>query len=274
MILAGPLVNAGFVVAAFYLLRLKIGSEVVEFVLHVVLWSNLGLMLIALWPMSCLAPWGRTPSDGLQLLTLPFISEARIRQCQLGYFFYEGIDCLQRKRYTEGEALIRHGLEIDPDHVQLRHSLALAFSLTRRFEEARSILENLLKSAGTDEYRAILQNNLAWEALHIGGAENLAEADRLSAEAMKWLPWQPYIKGTRGSVLVELDRTHEGKALLTDAIKQHIEPWSKALNACYLAIAEAKDGDKAAAERWLALARKYDAECFLLPKSEAFVMAR
>jgi hypothetical protein len=269
--LAGPMVNAGLVAASSSSPGIGSATDLDGAVLHAVFWINVAFLVTALWPRRVFTSMGWTRSDGLDLLTLPFISEAETRLWILGYFFYEGTDRLQQRQYVEAEALFRRGLEIDPNYVHLRYGLGLAFSLTRRFAEARDLYATLLKSADSDEFRAILLNNLAWEALHIGGAENLAEADRLSAEAMEWVPWRPYIKGTRGSVLVEIGRTQEGKVLLQQAMDQHIESWSKALNACYLAIAEAKDGDIDAADRWLAEARLYDPDCLLLGKADAFV---
>jgi hypothetical protein len=64
--------------------------------------------------------------------------------------------------------------------------------------------------------KAMLQNNLAFTLFLRGSAEDLDEADELSARANDVLPMILAVKSTRGSVLIGQGRYREGVELLTD----------------------------------------------------------
>src|SRR5205814_1756296 len=98
-----------------------------------------------------------------------------------------------------------------------------------------------------------------------GGGEDgaptdlLEEADRLSGEALRGARRAPALipslLGTRGGVLVEQGKYEEGAALLRDVLEELDVKELKAVCHCYLALAAARSGDAAGAEKHLAEAR-------------------
>jgi hypothetical protein len=58
----------------------------------------------------------------------------------------------------------------------------------------------------------------------------------------------------------------EGLKLLHDAMQNHPEKSSKALNACYIGIAEARRGNSVESHNYFSTARKLDPYCVLLER--------
>jgi len=110
-------------------------------------------------------------------------------------------------------------------------------------------------------------NNLAFTYILIGKRELLEQADYLSAIAFGSCPWEYAIKGTRGSVLVELGKLDEGIALLKDSFQKTDYAKGKASNAAYLAFAESRKGNRSKAEQYIEIAAKFDPECPLLQRA-------
>ncbi len=96
----------------------------------------------------------------------------------------------------------------------------------------------------------------------------LIKADTCSRLALKQIPWLVNCKGTRGSVLIELGRYDEGLKLLHDALRDDSHKPGQALNACYIAIAEARRGNLKESHNYFTLARKLDSDCVLLERGK------
>jgi len=139
----------------------------------------------------------------------------------------------------------------------------------RRFSEAREAYLKILPLVENQAIaRAILLNNIAFTNTLIGGTNLLEEADRFSNEAMTVLSWMPPVRGTRGTVLAVLGKTDDAVPLLSEAMQANETAHGKALNACMLAIVEARRGKLPASRTYLAEARKLDPNCFLLDRAE------
>ena len=139
----------------------------------------------------------------------------------------------------------------------------------RRFSEARESYLKILPLVENQRIpRAILLNNIAFTNALIGGMNLLEDADRLSNEAMTVLSWMPPVRGTRGTVLAVLGKTDEAVPLLSEAMQANDTAHGKALNACILAIVEARRGKLPVSRTYLDEARKLDPNCFLLNRAE------
>jgi hypothetical protein len=103
----------------------------------------------------------------------------------------------------------------------------------------------------------------------LGDADLMAEADAFSADAWTALPWMPTLCGTRGAVLVEQGELDEGIRLLRTALKKNESAYNRAVNACFLALGEARRGDDAAAQTYLETAGTLDPSCPVLPRIRA-----
>jgi hypothetical protein len=106
--------------------------------------------------------------------------------------------------------------------------LAIALLFLKDFHGAR---EAYLRALGRDDLapmaRATLQNNLAWTDLMIGGGDLLDEADRFSCEAMELGVTAAWLKGTRGSVLIERGSVDQGLAQVREAFEGNTDHASK-----------------------------------------------
>lgn len=117
--------------------------------------------------------------------------------------------------------------------------------------------------------KALVRDTLAWWYVMNGGAEDLTQADRLSAEAYQDLPWLSHVKGCRGCVLIEVGCALEGVSLVESALQCEQETWRKAFYLCYLAIAAAAVGGIARAAHYLDEARTLDPHCRFLNRATA-----
>jgi ribosomal protein L40E len=284
VLLAGPLINVILGVAAWLLiqkgvLRVPIpplslenaplalfnlfGTGLVP--LHMIVLANLLLVAINLWPRHIRTALGKIPSDGLALVTMPFLPRKKSEAILASYYLYGVTDLFGNKDHAAAQRYCEEGLKRFPENEHLLSLKGVNFLALRKFPEARECFAKLLERPAQDPMsRLVLLNNLAYANHLIGGAELLKEADHHSKYAMEQCPWVPLFKGTRGCVLIELNRIEEGISLLLDAMQNHEDPESKAMEACHLAIGEKKRGNFEESRRYVEMARQFDPNCTLL----------
>lgn len=234
--------------------------------------ANLLMLGVALLPYKHLVTCGQfavwLPSDGLAMLTAPFLSERTIRQWHAYYFAFEAADHWLQGDYRAAKQWNERGLEFYPDDLNNRMGLGLALCFLHDLRGGRD--QWILVLNRTDlpnEIRLLMLNNIAWNDLMLGDASLLDEADRFSREAVAGAPTQPPYLGTRGSVLIERGDLDEGLRLVEQAYDGNEDSRLKALNACYLALGESKRGNQAKSQSYLDLARRLHPECMLLAKT-------
>lgn len=283
VLLAGPLINVILGMAAWLLIekgvfRVPIHSFSLENAplalfkvfgtglapLHMIVLANLLLVTVNLWPRHIHTALGKIPSDGLALVTMPFLPRKKIEKILAAHYLYEALDMYGTKRHEAAQRR-EEGLKRFPEDEQLLDLLGVSFLALRKFPEARECFAKLLERPAQDPMRRlVLMNNLAYANHLIGGMELLKEADHHSKYAMEQCPWVTLFKGTRGCVLIELNRIEEGISLLLDAMQNHEDPESKAMEACHLAIGEKKRGRFEESRRYVETARQFDPDCTLL----------
>lgn len=284
VLLAGPLINVILGMAAWSLieqgvLRVPIQPLSLENAplalfkvfgtglapLHMFLLANLLLVAVNLWPRHISTALGKVPSDGLALVTLPFLPRKKIETFLAAYYLYGVSDLHGKKDHAAAQRCCEEGLKRFPENQQLLSFKGVNFLALRKFPEARECFAKLLERPAQDPMsRLVLLNNLAYANHLIGGVELLKEADQHSKYAMEQCPWVPLFKGTRGCVLIELNQIEEGISLLLDAMENHEDLESKAMEACHLAIGEKKRGHYEESRRYVEMARQFDPECTLL----------
>jgi hypothetical protein len=119
-----------------------------------------------------------------------------------------------------------------------------------------------------DGVRYARLNNIAYVDALIGDPQLLPEADAYSREAYEAAPWLSYIVGTRGTVLVAMGQLEAGIKLLKESFETGRTPRSKAENACHLAMAYFRTGDRVQADNYLKLARQLDSGCRFIEWAE------
>lgn len=281
-VLAGPLTNAGLLIAVLFLVpvpqlfALVPGTKLFPWL--ALIGSGMLLLIGNLSPHRITAVLGsvsaKIDSDGLALLTTFFLSPADIRQRQGLYFLLESSGSYLQGDYQAAKQWSEQGLEFDPEDMANRGQLAFVLLFLKEFHASRVQWLRLLEREDLQPaLRTTLVNNLAWTDLMIGGKELLAEADRLSQEAVREQPWSPIFQGTRGSVLIELGEAEKGLPLVRRAFDANHDPHLKALNACYLALGECQRGNRLEGRRHRDLAQKLDPKCVLLDKVDQALAA-
>ncbi len=270
IILAGPLAN--LVVAIAFLLLPSGGLFNLDFdrgfaPLRLFILANLITAVVNLWPTTAHTALGKVRSDGLALLQTSSISQKSMDRSHALYFVGKAVVCGNKKDYSSAQAWLQKGLDRYPENAKLLLHASVNLLHMQQYAAARDhSLKLLSRKDLTPTARYVVLNNIAYADILFGDAALLNEANRYSQDAIANLPWQASIRGTRGSVLVELGRIDEGIQLLRDAMKNAETRQSKAQNSCWIAIAEAKRGNMAESKKYLETARRLDPHCSLMER--------
>ena len=268
IVISGPAVNLGFLYLILQISDPSLSPSLAP------AWclaaANAWILVANLFPYKLKLPTGKIPNDGLSLIMMPFLSEAKVEQMLRLYYVYEGVEALSNSQLYHAKAIFREGLEKYPENSFLRNGLGIACLELGQFREARSIFTSLLnRNEASKLLHAVLLNNLAYADILCDRHGLLEEADNLSLQVYRNFPWVPAFKRTRGIILVELSRIDEGIALLRQAMEGNEEPRSIAVDAAYLAIAEARKGSVERAKQYLIAARQLDSRCPVLPLAQS-----
>ncbi len=209
------------------------------------------------------------PSDGLQLLRAPFMSQTQLDHLLATSFVFESADLQRESRYAEARACVEAGLKIWPAFATLRLDLGSILMIQGEFVAAGQAFRLALGlPENPSSLVAILESYLALSELAIGSAESLDEADRLSRQALAATGWNASAKVVRGAVLVERARHSEGAVLLREAFDGagSLSSEMRATLQCYTAIALHPEAGDIAAQR-LETARKEWPACPFLARA-------
>ena len=243
--------------------------------LRVLVYANVMLAAVNLFPRKVAMTTGMQGSDGWQLLRTPFMTQSELTRQYVGCLAGEAMQAYAANDLSAAKMWVEKALALDADSGVARNILGIIRMAQREYQAARETFVGLLDSEAGKEpgLHYLLLNNIAYLNALLRDPALLPEADQFSAEALQHLPWVPAVTGTRGTVLVELGRLEEGIALLKRSMALHAEKQGKALNACHIAFGEMRRGDLNAARAHLAIARTLDRQCFLLPEVEAQLKA-
>ncbi len=270
-VLAGPAANAIIVVTIALISPYHAGVPTWA---QMFLIANLLVLIGTLVPYR--DPFSKRDSDGKNLIKAFFMKPEEIQQTHVSRFVLEA--GLREDEYQDFEGAAEwceKGLALYPDDLQLLNLSATIWVERRNYTIARQIFVQLLRRESTPpEWYFSLLNNIAYTDVLIGDPTLLSEADSFSEETYRSHPCVNFVIGTRGIVLVEMGEYEEGIKLLKVAIEKHENLRSKALNACYLAIACARMGKYDQSDKYLKLARQFDLHCSLLERAEAELLNR
>jgi tetratricopeptide (TPR) repeat protein len=266
----GPAAN----VLIYFALRRLFGPALHDFKHHPLVWTatwaNWSLLALNLFPYR--TKEGLT-TDGHGLFTIPFWSKEQVAE-----------EHARSAAARVGQSVIRGDLETADrlaEETRARHpespwTLSILGSVEhahQRHDAARDLFRQALAKTTDRRMVAILKNSIAFMNVMLAREEDLAEADRLSGEALAFLPDLPPVGGTRGAVLLRLGRVEEAWPLLLKseaaAETRRNLAYTKAFVACALALRGKQDE----ARRKLAEAREADPRCDLLSRAEADIAA-
>jgi tetratricopeptide (TPR) repeat protein len=270
--LAGPLAN--ILLALILFPYLSSGGFITwdfehEFIpLRLFIFANIVTAVVNLWPSTAQTELGKVASDGLALWKARSIKPKSMDHCHAMYFVGKATVSRNKKDYKNAQAWLQKGLDQYPENAPLQLHASINLLQLQQFATAREYSFKLLSRKDlTPSARYVILNNVAYMNVLIGDTGLLDEADRYSKEAIANLPWKAPIKGTRGSVLVQLGQIEEGMLLLQAAAKGAETIQSKAHNNCWMAMAEAKRGNLIEGKKYLATARRLDPDCYLIERT-------
>lgn len=272
-ILAGPAVHAALcgLSLLYYLTPLaRLVHPWVNILVSCFLWVNLVLLVINLFPHKVGSGYGQIGSDGLQMIEILGMPQAKVDEHLSHYDLMDAIDAINREDLQAASTAVQEGLKRNPTSEQMINVRGVIELSRGEIGRSRATFVELLEARPNlqPEMKYLLQNNIACTNIYLDDPALLPQADAFSAEAYQNAPWQPEFSGTRGAVLIELGQVDEGLPLVQDAMQKAVTAHSKALDACFVAIGEARRGNAAEARRYLDAARQLDPDCLLLAMTE------
>jgi len=266
-VLGGPLANLLLIVLALWLIDDSSREDITYWALAAFIYGNIIKLALGLFPRKVRHERRRIPNDGLILLQIFRMSRTSIDAWHSTTFYYEALEALERGNVSDARRWLANGVEAYPDNSWSESMQASILTHEHKYREARDIyLAILSRPESKPEFQSQLWNGIAWLDLRIDDPTLLEEADQFSRRAIEDDPWSSLVRGTRGSVLIELGQIDEGYPLVEQAFQENDRD-AKALNACYLAIAESRQGGIRNARWFINEAKKRDPNCPLLERA-------
>ena len=156
----------------------------------------------------------RYNSDGLSLLRIPFMKKTQLLELSSVNKLLDAMDLFESKKYEEAIAVYENYQLNAKEPKASNINLSIAHMKLGNYAKAIELMEELLPLVEEDPFKyfkTYIYNGIAWEYLLVN---RLSEADEYSELAYKIDPNVDYIRGTRGSVLIEMGEYEEGKNLL------------------------------------------------------------
>lgn len=231
------------------------------------------LLAYNVWPREWPSQYGTNPSDGMHLLKIPRMSVAELEEQLAGHRSTQlYFDCWRAFESHDHDQAHEYALQM-PDSEKFRPvrelTLAIAEWPLRGVNASCERLAALLDDLEQDhELRPHVLNAMGWFLTITGQPEVLERAEAMAREALDHDPNDPGFVGTLGSVLVAKGELADGRRLLERARRVN-PPFGRALNSCFLALADLQDGDHKGAAAHLGTAREIDPQCLLLGDVEA-----
>jgi tetratricopeptide (TPR) repeat protein len=161
----------------------------------------------------------------------------------------------QSERYAEAAVVLERMLKSDPRNTAHIATLAALHAAAGNCDQAMLCHRDIIghtASKSLERVRAI--DAAATLALQMGNRDELARMHPLVEEALQ-IAAQPTVKGTLGSLLVELDDTMAGVKLLNECLAESEADHDRAIANAYLAKAALRMGRKQHAVRLLMFAK-------------------
>lgn len=221
-------------------------------------------------PSDVIAP----PNDLVQIAKLPWLKPDKLEELmklsEIAQFTRLFLLGKYQAAFEEGRRLLAD----DPRNWGVRVQLADMLIFDGRYADAATeyatlLDEPALSAEGTPPLGlALVANNYAWANFMLEDPEKLDAADRASSKAHSLAPNHPSVIGTRGAILIALGDLSRGRKLLKRAFRLHRDSRSRALTAACLALAAAREGNRAESRRVLEQAKRLDRDCELLARAE------
>jgi tetratricopeptide (TPR) repeat protein len=244
---------SNFAIAGFFLLLADFSgfSKGIQLSTIVVL-TNLFGGIAALVPHYFNYNGMRLYSDGLAILRIPFLKRSYLTDLASINEQLDAYDFFESRKYDEAITIYENLKSQNENLHMLNIYLSVAYLKKGAYERSVELLEACLpfiEDESLKAYKTHIDNGLAWTYLL---QNRLAEADTYSERAYRIEPGSVNVKGTRGSVLIEMGRFEEGKNLLINDVDFSF-PNNQTLGASiYLVLAFYKLEEKEKAQKYIA----------------------
>lgn len=263
-IAGGPLVNLALLIPGVLLL------DVVRFELWspiLIGWiaANVTLLVISVLPMTFLKQGSPFANDGMLFWqTLHYTDEdiqTSMKYAEL--FRLTGPESVIAEKMTLTELLAKH--QAEPSNIVFLWTLVNKLHV---MDDPR-YQEFLLKLIALPQLKAehianLIDAYLTWQ-LHRGPPDQPEVADRLSKQLME-ITDSVSVRGTRGSILVDLGRLDEGSTMLKEVLEKTMNTIDKTYANIFLALAEKQRGNLESAREHAKNAAKTDPACLALKR--------
>jgi hypothetical protein len=247
-LLGGVLANAAAVVAIAIATTRHEMPAWTDDVIGALVFTQLWLILVNLMPFTVDIGEGRIASDGGQLLQLWLMTSGELTAAGKVYaqMVTAYADGAPLPRPTQASSRIMY--HVFRNDRWTAGAAAAEFVAAMRRELARNDL--------SVPEEALVLDALVTHALTVGDAKLRPELVALAERALQFAP-SDSLRGSHGAALVETGRYSEGKAVLEKLIARgKLNPFDTFMTEVHLARAECGLGDRKAAARWAAAARK------------------
>ena len=236
----GPLSNFLLIFAATFLL-FNVSSQWLLALIRSFIAANVFELLYELLPRKVNFAGTTTQSDGLTLLTVPFMSHSKINQEIEANFVWQVYSSYMKGRVEDAKQSYEKGMALFPNSSALKNEMGNLLLYLGQYTEARNLFVQLQQKTdlGPDMRIGIL-NSIATADVMIGGNDLLEEADAFSKTACENMPWQTEFKWARGLVLVKKGHIEQGLTLLKEVMDKTENSSQKAMYASYIAEFENK----------------------------------
>ncbi|HEY5750420.1 MAG TPA: site-2 protease family protein [Chryseolinea sp.] len=273
----GGLVNAAFTGPgflrlryAFYMLGGVLCNGLIAFVLYSLFGLNFfgaddkiifapasafilanALLLVNLLPFYVAFMGVRIPSDGLALLTLPFVKRKEVEKWLKVDVLWDAQEHLERKEYSEALAIYEQYLSQYPENKTIRLTIASVLIKTGEPQKGLDTLLPLESSLHEKELKRLaghFYNTAAWIYLLLN---KIDLANHYSALALQKVPGENMFRGTRGSVLIESGNIKDGILLLSHSMDFNFTNSTTLTAAIYLMLAQHLKGNSSERDKYL-----------------------
>jgi len=204
-------------------------------------------------------------TDAMRLLTIPWLTDTEIE-----------------KRISAAQTLLTIGDEIDPTTIsldqameraeaepnnQLAVSTAAAFLREAHDPRVLTYYKKLVVLFPQSTKRTQFLDQYLTYLLEVDAvSSNSDEMDQLSQELIEANPNNISVKGTRGSILIDIGRIEEGKTMLIEVLNKTESLFDKSYANSFLALAEKQQGNLELARDYAERSARMDPDCLVLKR--------
>lgn len=180
--------------------------------------SNLFITLFSLIPIEFNYRGVTVINDGLRMIRAPFLSENETQEILSTGYNMEAFELYEKGEYVLAAEAFKKCTELYPEQTGSKIGLSASLLELLKLEEAIGVLQNLVENCHEEKYKSVIYNNLAWVLLLKDNKKSIQDADKYSKMAFDLNSKLPYIRNTRGSVLIEIGHIEEGIKILEKTI--------------------------------------------------------